>query len=104
MFGHTAFSAGNSMTTARQYLTKVNNLLYYVHEIDLTKELEGILINLFIIVGIGTKIALEDFLKRGERLSQPRQCSDQIHQLLKMCWSYNPQSRLGFEEVLQYFD
>ncbi|XGW21755.1 hypothetical protein V3C99_004597 [Haemonchus contortus] len=40
--------------------------------------------------------AIKNFLKEGNRLSQPSNCSSELYQVLLQCWMANPESRPTF--------
>lgn len=42
-------------------------------------------------------------VERGERLSQPPQCPDEVYKIMKRCWEYFPKDRPTFNELLEIF-
>ncbi|XP_071853394.1 tyrosine-protein kinase SYK-like isoform X3 [Apostichopus japonicus] len=45
---------------------------------------------------------LMDFIDRGERLSQPEMCPDDIYQLMKSCWRTEAKDRPSFHDIVKH--
>eukprot|EP00731_Ephydatia_muelleri_P020653 Em0013g380a len=48
--------------------------------------------------------SLANYLKRGERLAQPPNCSDDLYQLMLRCWNENVDLRPSFSDLKRIFD
>ncbi|CAH1718245.1 unnamed protein product [Chironomus riparius] len=42
------------------------------------------------------------FIKAGRILDQPKDCNDNIYELMKRCWRFDPNERIDFREVIKY--
>ena len=38
-------------------------------------------------------------IERKQRLGQPAGCADEIYQVMRSCWEYNPDDRPAFEDI-----
>ncbi|RCN33804.1 hypothetical protein ANCCAN_20348 [Ancylostoma caninum] len=47
--------------------------------------------------------SIKNFLKEGNRLSQPNNCSSELYQVLLQCWMANPESRPTFTMLHERF-
>lgn len=36
----------------------------------------------------------------GYRLSKPKDCPDEVYELMKQCWDKNPENRISFEALV----
>ncbi|XP_056670992.1 tyrosine-protein kinase JAK1 isoform X1 [Monodelphis domestica] len=43
-------------------------------------------------------------LKEGKRLPCPQNCPEEVYQLMKKCWEYQPTSRTTFQELINGFE
>ncbi|XP_014214206.1 tyrosine-protein kinase shark [Copidosoma floridanum] len=44
-----------------------------------------------------------DLVEKGERLSQPPKCPDNVYQVMQKCWSYDSSDRPTFQELIDIF-
>lgn len=44
------------------------------------------------------------FLERGDRLTAPKNCPQQINDILKYCWKSNPSERPTFAYLYDFFE
>jgi hypothetical protein len=42
-----------------------------------------------------------EFLKSGDRLDKPKDCSDALWEILYSCWSINPKERPDWENLFK---
>jgi hypothetical protein len=42
-------------------------------------------------------------VEKGERLPQPSKCPDSVYRQMLHCWSYRPNERPSFPELLEHF-
>nr|CAB3257668.1 JAK Janus kinase [Phallusia mammillata] len=46
---------------------------------------------------------LRELLSNGERLLQPEHCPPEVYDIMGLCWQFNPQARIGFNDLQQRF-
>lgn len=47
---------------------------------------------------------LLEFLKSGQRLNKPENCSETLYDLMMLCWSADPDLRPDFAEITRKLD
>lgn len=42
-------------------------------------------------------------MEKGERLQKPETCPDDVYKIMQQCWSYEPELRPTFKDLLEIF-
>lgn len=45
-----------------------------------------------------------EFIRNGNRNKQPEYCHDEIYELMKVCWQFNPKDRPTFNDCITFFE
>ena len=43
---------------------------------------------------------VEDFIESGCKMNKPAQCSYEVYQIMKLCWSEDPMQRPSFSTIV----
>ena len=53
---------------------------------------------------VDNKHELLERLTKGERMTRPAHCPDEVFQILSKCWNFDPLERPTFEKLTDWFE